>query len=52
MEGLGRPSTIRDYTLSFNYLMTFVVYSDQAGLIETLFEDFDAYLKGQSLPRA
>ena len=24
----------------------------QAGLIETLFEDFDAYLKGQSLPRA
>ena len=27
MDGLGRPSTIGGYTFSFNYLITFVVYS-------------------------
>ena len=27
MDRLGRPSTLGGYTLSFNYLITFVVYS-------------------------
>ena len=28
MERLGRPSTIGGYTFSFNYLVSFVVYSE------------------------
>ena len=45
MDRLGRPSTLGGYTLSFNYLITFVVYSGPMYKWHHLVENFFCKLK-------